>query len=122
MTTLLLALLLLAPPDPTGHPPAIQVVVGADKETTFMVEFPKGAADACTWFVSEKETIVRDGETVPYSPTHCWLMDEDVQEFDDDWAFIKPNGGKWDVFVRIYYLLPNGNVQMLETNHVTVVH
>lgn len=122
------ALLLLSvssPPRVTDPPPNIAVVPAVAPADTLgpglRVTFPRGVTDICVWFVSSIETIERDGEVIPYAPTHCWLVDDDdLGEIEDNWSFIEPNGGEWDVYARLYYTMPDDTVQELETNHIKV--
>ena len=120
MRTLLLALslFLMSPPDVTGPPPSIRAITDG-----VWVEFPKGAVDICIYFVSKTETIERDGEQVPYGPSHCWLNDdENLEGIDDNWSFIEPNGSEWDVYALIYYDVPGEKPIELSTNHILLVH
>lgn len=88
----------------------------------FLVTFSPGAVYACTIYTSTTETIMQDGKTVPYAPRHCWFVDEDATEYDDDWAFIEPAGSAWLVQATMYYPVDGGrSVRESVSNVVRVV-
>lgn len=90
------------PPSPTIQPNS------TTSPTTFLVAFERGAASACTVYRSRTETITQDGKTVPYAPRHCWLLAPDLSTYTDDWAYISPDKGDWDIFAEVYYDRPKG--------------
>lgn len=62
------------------------------------VEYLNGQFDyACTVYTSTSERIILDGKDVPYAPRHCQFIDKRKGSYEDDWEYIKPNGGEWDV-------------------------
>jgi hypothetical protein len=74
-------------------------------EAPFLVTFEPGLfGAACTVYQSLTETIVQDGKTVPYAPRHCggFASEATQASYVDDWAFIIPNGGEWDVWAELY--------------------
>jgi hypothetical protein len=79
------------------------VLTSSSEGKALHVEFSKGADAACSVFTSTFETIEEDGKTVPYEPRHCWILDPGVTSYNDDWAFIQPNGHPWNVHVEVYY-------------------
>lgn len=93
----------------------------------FEVSFSPGAIWACTVYTSKTETIEEvqpNGSTkrVPYAPRHCWELLESATSYEDDWAYIIPNKGAWEVWAELYYPQQGSqDVVGIESNRVEVV-
>lgn len=92
----------------------------------FEITHQEGAIWACTVYQSETETIdeIRGGRVVkvPYTPRHCWGLDESSTSYEDDWAYIKKNDGYWKVWAEVYYIVDDRIPEpvVVETNVVRV--
>ena len=89
-------------------------------DAKLLVQFPRGAAGACTIYwqhqLSEPDANFPDGH---YAPKHCWWdFDPTTISYEDDWQWISADGGKWDVWAEIDY--ENGTT--VKTNILTLVH
>ena len=104
----------------------IGITYNAMDKKPFTIQFPAGAAEACTVYHSLFETIVEDGKTVPYEPKHCWFFASNKEtSYQDDWNFIEKNGHSWDVHADIFYdVIEHGgsSVKMISTDIIRVEH
>lgn len=105
--------------------PAIRHLEG--REEPFEVTYASGAVWACTHFESTTQTLETTGadgvrRVGPYTPAHCWGVDETSTSYGDDWAFILPTGTPWVVWAEIYYPRANDDPEKIETNRVRVTY
>ena len=121
LSIVVLSLLLVVGVSATRSTPELRYTSAPGVAEPFSVSFQPGAVYACLRFSSQVETIVQDGKTVRYEPRKCYLLDEQVHGFEESWAFIEPNGGKWDIQVEVWY--PDSPSESPdESNILTLVH
>jgi hypothetical protein len=101
------------------HAAAPRLAYDASKEAPFTITFDTPQFAACTVYQSLTETIEQEGKVVPYAPRHCGMFSTSRQlMYVDDWAYIIPNGGEWDVWAELYDEQNN----QTQTNVVRVKH
>lgn len=86
------------------HAAAPTLRYDASRESPFTIAFDAGQFAACTVYASLTETIELDGKVVPYAPRHCGTLAGGLRQtsYVDDWSFIEPTGGSWDVWAELY--------------------
>lgn len=88
----------------------------------FLVTFPKGAMQAITVYQQqvqgEPDDNFPDGR---YTPRRVWFLeDSSIEEYEEDWNFIRKYETPWKVWAEIGYI-ENGEVVYVKSNVIDVV-
>jgi len=111
MPRLLLAVL-LAGTVVSSDAPEISADVNGE---SFVVTFSPGAVWACTVF--EQQTAHPDFPD-GYKPMNCWILDEDVSQYEDWWSF-EPKDTDWLVHARVGW---TNDLDTYQATNVLTIH
>lgn len=93
-----------------------------EKEYAFRVTHETHAAGFCTFFESQTETLEMDGHKVPWTPTHCGVLQANQTAYYDNWDEIQPVKGGWRVWSEVYYDLADGKMATSKSNVLSIVY
>ena len=87
-------------------------VISSPSGEELFVAYREGAVWACTVYELQKADP-------PYTPRHCWSLDEESTFYFDDWAYIRPEDKDWKVWAEISYP-KGGTVEYIETDRIEI--